>query len=176
MSPFCCRRVTRSALELLRFDPNPDTNIKDFYYCFIILIAIEFGIKFSLESGTVVLILSNIGKIVRIGIGFNDRNRIAAIATHWLLGAKLQLIAQPTKKVTSKRRNAERGNWKWFSFFIEKRWPLAASCGAGGWYSSGEMYTAYAFVRQLPAATSTFITLAAGPSFNLHRMDSKYVI
>ena len=40
-------------LELLEFDSNSNTNIMDFYYYFIILIGIEFGIKFSLELGTV---------------------------------------------------------------------------------------------------------------------------
>ena len=45
-----------SVLELLEFDTHirdSNTNAMDFYYCFIILIGIEFGIQFSLELGTV---------------------------------------------------------------------------------------------------------------------------
>ena len=42
-----------SVLELLEFDSNSNTNIMDSYYYFIILIGIEFRIKFSLELDTV---------------------------------------------------------------------------------------------------------------------------
>ena len=45
--------LTGSVLGLLEFDSNSNTNVMDFYYYFIILTGIEFGIKFSLESGTV---------------------------------------------------------------------------------------------------------------------------
>ena len=51
----------------------------DFYYYLVILIGIEFGIKFSLELGTVLFCYS----IVRIRIGRTRKrnwNRIAAIA------------------------------------------------------------------------------------------------
>ena len=45
--------VSVSVLELLEFDSNHNTNLTDFHYYLIILIGIEFGIKFSLELGTV---------------------------------------------------------------------------------------------------------------------------
>ena len=40
-------------LELLKFDSNSNTNIVDFFYYFIILIGIEFVIKFNFELGAV---------------------------------------------------------------------------------------------------------------------------
>ena len=45
--------VSVSVLELLEFDSNTNINLTDFHYYLIILIGIEFGIKFSLELGTV---------------------------------------------------------------------------------------------------------------------------
>ena len=45
--------VKNGVLELLEFDSNSNTNIKDFYYCLIILIGIELGMEFSLELGAV---------------------------------------------------------------------------------------------------------------------------
>ena len=47
--------VISSVLELLQFDSNSDTNTAAFYYYFIILIGIEFAIKFSLELGSFLL-------------------------------------------------------------------------------------------------------------------------
>ena len=54
-----CTYASNSVLELLEFDSNSNTDIVNFYYYFITLIGIEFGIRFSLnwlrslELGTV---------------------------------------------------------------------------------------------------------------------------
>ena len=48
-----CSNITISVLEWLEFDSNSSANITDFYYYFITLIGIAFGVRFSLEWGTV---------------------------------------------------------------------------------------------------------------------------
>ena len=72
------QHVRTSVLESLEFDAGSNTNIMDFYYYFIILIAIEFGIKFSLE-----LVQFSIIELLELELESNCSNSSTLVRTCW---------------------------------------------------------------------------------------------